>query len=98
MPTYEYACADCGHEFERFESITAKPNKTCPKCNTKKAERRISGGGGFLFKGSGFYVTDYRKCAAGASTAKECKQAVAEKACPAAKGKSGGCGDSTKVA
>ena len=61
MPTYEYACAACGNEFERFESITAKPDKSCPKCNKKKAERRISGGGGFLFKGSGFYVTDYKK-------------------------------------
>jgi len=65
MPTYEYACAACGNEFERFESITAKPDKKCPKCNKKKAERRISGGGGFLFKGTGFYVTDYKKSAGG---------------------------------
>jgi putative FmdB family regulatory protein len=60
MPTYEYECNACGHEFERFESMTAKPDKSCPKCNKKKAERRISGGGGLLFKGSGFYCTDYR--------------------------------------
>lgn len=64
MPTYEYTCAACKHEFERFESITAKPNKLCPKCNKKKAERRISAGGGFLFKGSGFYITDYKKSGA----------------------------------
>ena len=68
MPTYEYTCKACGHDFERFESIVAKPNKLCPKCNKKKAERRISSGGGFLFKGSGFYVTDYRKTAAPAKT------------------------------
>src|SRR5258708_29765161 len=67
MPTYEYTCANCKHDFERFESITAKPDKNCPKCKKKKAERRISGGGGFLFKGSGFYVTDYRKGGAAAA-------------------------------
>lgn len=65
MPTYEYSCTACGHEFERFESITAAPDKKCPKCNKKKGERRISGGGGFLFKGTGFYVTDYKKSPAG---------------------------------
>jgi putative FmdB family regulatory protein len=60
MPTYEYECAECGHAFERFESMTAKPDPTCPKCNRKKAKRLISAGGGLLFKGSGFYCTDYR--------------------------------------
>ncbi len=73
MPTYEYACAACGHKFERFESITAKPNKTCVKCSKKKAERQISGGGGLLFKGSGFYITDYKKTGAGAAPASESK-------------------------
>ncbi|MCK6471273.1 MAG: zinc ribbon domain-containing protein [Planctomycetes bacterium] len=61
MPTYVYQCTACGHEYERFESITAKPNKTCPKCHKKKGERQISGGAGVIFKGSGFYTTDYRK-------------------------------------
>lgn len=61
MPTYVYQCTACGHEYERFESIAAKPNKTCPKCQKKKGERQISGGAGFIFKGSGFYTTDYRK-------------------------------------
>jgi len=60
MPTYEYECAECGTAFERFESITSKPNTTCPKCSKKKARRLISAGGGLLFKGSGFYCTDYR--------------------------------------
>lgn len=60
MPTYEYACTSCDHTFERFESITAKPNPLCPQCNKRKAKRNISGGGGLIFKGSGFYTTDYR--------------------------------------
>jgi len=59
MPTYEYRCESCSHEFERFQSITADPLKTCPEC--EGAVRRLLGGGsGFIFKGSGFYQTDYR--------------------------------------
>lgn len=60
MPTYEYACRACGHEFESFHSITASPLKKCPKCGKSKVERKISVGGGILFKGGGFYETDYR--------------------------------------
>ena len=59
MPTYEYECRTCKHRFERFQRITAKPSATCPKCQ-KSARRLISAGGGLLFKGSGFYITDYR--------------------------------------
>ena len=60
MPTYEYVCEACGHEFEQFQSITATPVKTCPTCKERKVKRLISGGSGFLFKGNGFYITDYR--------------------------------------
>jgi putative FmdB family regulatory protein len=60
MPTYEYACSACGHQFEEFQSIKAKPVTTCPKCKKRKVKRLISSGGGFIFKGSGFYITDYR--------------------------------------
>lgn len=60
MPTYEYICSACGHEFEKFQSITAAPIKACPVCHKKKVERKISVGGGFIFKGAGFYETDYR--------------------------------------
>lgn len=60
MPTYEYICNACGHEFEKFQSITAAPIKDCPTCKKKKVERKISVGAGFIFKGSGFYETDYR--------------------------------------
>lgn len=60
MPTYEYICNACGHEFEKFQSMTAAPIKDCPECRKKKVERKISVGAGFIFKGSGFYETDYR--------------------------------------
>ena len=59
MPTYEYECRKCGHQFEKFQSITADPVKTCPKCRGKVA-RLVSGGAGIIFKGSGFYATDSR--------------------------------------
>ncbi|OGW86928.1 MAG: FmdB family transcriptional regulator [Omnitrophica bacterium RIFCSPHIGHO2_02_FULL_46_11] len=59
MPTYEYECEKCGHRFEKFQSITAERVKTCPQCQGK-VKRLIGGGAGILFKGSGFYQTDYR--------------------------------------
>ena len=60
MPTYDYKCKDCEHTWEEFQSITAKPTKKCPKCGKRKAERQIGPGAGIIFKGSGFYETDYR--------------------------------------
>ena len=67
MPTYEYLCEKCGHQFDKIQSIAAKPLKVCPQeeCAEKrwahgKVKRVISGGAGLLFKGSGFYITDYR--------------------------------------
>lgn len=60
MPTYEYECSSCGHNFEVSQNITAKPLKICPKCKGQ-VKRLISSGAGFIFKGSGFYSTDYRK-------------------------------------
>lgn len=59
MPTYEYECEECGHHFEKFQNITAPPEKECPRCQGK-VKRLIRGGGGIIFKGSGFYATDYR--------------------------------------
>ena len=59
MPTYEYECQKCGHQFEQFQSIIAKPLRTCPKCG-KKVKRLLGKGAGIIFKGSGFYQTDYR--------------------------------------
>ena len=59
MLTYEYLCDACGHQFERFQPITARPVRSCPKCK-KPVRRLIHGGAGLIFKGSGFYQTDYR--------------------------------------
>ena len=60
MPTYEYACASCGHGFEVFQSMTDRSLRKCPKCGKRKLERIIGSGAGIIFKGSGFYQTDYR--------------------------------------
>jgi putative FmdB family regulatory protein len=60
MPTYEYQCAACDHRFEEFQSITAKPLKKCPSCKKSKVNRLLGTGAGMIFKGSGFYITDYR--------------------------------------
>jgi putative FmdB family regulatory protein len=60
MPTYDYVCDGCGHAFELFQSMTDEVKKTCPKCKKKKLRRLIGSGGAIVFKGSGFYKTDYR--------------------------------------
>jgi putative FmdB family regulatory protein len=60
MPTYEYKCPKCGTRFEEFQRITVPPGAPCPRCGAE-AERLLSGGGLFLFKGSGFYATDYKR-------------------------------------
>ena len=60
MPTYDYICDDCGHEFEAFESIKAEPQTVCPQCRAAALRRKIGAGAAILFKGSGFYQTDYR--------------------------------------
>ena len=59
MPTYDYRCRACGRDFEVFQRMSDKPGASCPDCG-HAAERLISGGAGFLFKGDGFYITDYR--------------------------------------
>ena len=61
MPTYEYKCDACGHAFEKFQSIMAGPIRKCPVCGKSKVRRLISAGAGLIFKGSGFYITDYPK-------------------------------------
>jgi putative FmdB family regulatory protein len=91
MPTYEYECTACGHKFEKFQSIKAAPIKKCPQCGKQKVKRLIGIGAGLLFKGSGFYITDYRSEAYNKSakadapaTSGETKPAT-EGAAPAAK-------------
>lgn len=61
MPTYEYKCHNCGYTFEEFQSIVAEPIKVCPICKKCTVDRLINGGIGLIFKGSGFYLTDYKR-------------------------------------
>jgi putative FmdB family regulatory protein len=63
MPTYEYECTKCGHTFEAFQSMKDEPLSSCPKCRGR-VRRLIQGGIGIIFKGSGFYTTDYKKSSA----------------------------------
>ena len=60
MPTYEYICDSCQHHFEKFQSIKARPIRKCPECGKHSVQRLIGAGAGIIFKGSGFYETDYR--------------------------------------
>ena len=60
MPTYDYVCKNCDHQWEVFHSMKQKPLRKCPNCGKLKAERMIGAGGGIIFRGSGFYETDYR--------------------------------------
>lgn len=91
MPTYEYICRACGHEFEEFQSIKAEPTAVCPKCRKKKVDRKISGGGAVIFKGRGFYETDYRSESykSGADAEKKAGEAKPD-ATPASEAKSSG--------
>jgi len=60
MPTYEYYCTKCGHEMETFQSMKDLPHKKCPACKKNGLKRKVGGGAGLIFKGSGFYITDYK--------------------------------------
>jgi putative FmdB family regulatory protein len=65
MPTYEYACPKCGHEFEQFQSMRDEPLKKCPKCRKAGLKRLVGSGAGLIFKGTGFYITDYKNKSGG---------------------------------
>ncbi len=91
MPTYEYRCDACSHEFEEFQYIKDEPLKKCPVCGKKRLRRLIGGGSAIVFKGSGFYQTDYRsdsykKSAKGDSCAASSGSASACATCPHAGG------------
>ncbi len=87
MPTYDYKCTQCGHRWELFQSMTAKHVKVCPSCGKKAAERQIGIGAAVLFKGSGFYQTDYRteSYAKGAEAEKKASEAASSPGPEAAK-------------
>ena len=78
MPTYEYACKFCGKHLEIYQPITAEPLKRCPSCKKAGLKRLISGGAGLIFKGSGFYETDYKRSAASISKGAEAEKKAAE--------------------
>jgi putative FmdB family regulatory protein len=75
MPTYEYECLKCGIGFEQFQSMKDAPLKTCGCGKKGKVRRKIGGGAGLIFKGSGFYITDYKKKPAGKSDSGDAKPA-----------------------
>jgi putative FmdB family regulatory protein len=88
MPTYEYKCDACGNEFEKFQSITSDPIRKCPKCGKNKVRRLISAGAGLIFKGSGFYITDYRDN--GYNESKKADNASSEKSADSKPAEGGG--------
>lgn len=73
MPTYDYKCADCGRIFEKFHGMNEQPEVVCPDCASVKTSRQVSLGAGVVFKGSGFYVNDYKKGGSTSATTTETK-------------------------
>ena len=71
MPTYEYECGACGHRFEHFQSMTSKKLRKCPECERRKLVRLVGSGAGLIFKGSGFYETDYKRSGSTSSSKSE---------------------------
>jgi putative FmdB family regulatory protein len=97
MPTYEYQCDACEHNFDEFQSINDKPLKKCPKCGKPKLRRVFGTGAAILFKGSGFYQTDYRSESYKAAAKAEQEAAKpASDAKDSANGKAGKAGGETK--
>lgn len=90
MPTYDYKCRACGHAFEKFQQITARPIRKCPRCGQRRVKRLIGAGAGIIFRGSGFYQTDYRTDAYRKAAEKDKPSSAKDK--PDKAGKKGGTG------
>lgn len=88
MPTYDYQCRACGHRFELFQSMTEPVKRRCPRCARNALERLIGTGAALLFKGSGFYQTDYRS--ESYTKAAEAEKKPAGESAPASNGQAGG--------
>jgi putative FmdB family regulatory protein len=89
MPTYDYVCQSCEHAFEHFQSMTSDLLKDCPKCAKPSLKRLIGAGGALIFKGTGFYCTDYKKPSSPdkkVDRAKEASKQIKESAAPASSG------------
>jgi putative FmdB family regulatory protein len=76
VPTYDYVCEACGHELEVFQSMSEKRLRKCPKCGKSRLVRKVGAGAGLIFKGSGFYQTDYKKSAVPPSESKPAEKAA----------------------
>ncbi len=94
MPTYDYVCGACEARVEYFQSMTAKPKRKCPNCGASKLVRQIGAGAGILFKGSGFYQTDYRSSSYSQAAAADSKAADSKAATSSSEG--GSCTGDTK--
>ena len=92
MPNYDYVCASCSEEFEFFQSMKDAPLEQCPSCEEPSLKRKIGTGAGIIFKGSGFYETDYKKSAKGEPAKSEPKKESSESSSKGGCSHSGGCG------
>lgn len=75
MPTYDYVCDGCGHSFEHFQTMTSDPLTDCPECREARLRRLIGAGAALIFKGSGFYITDYKKSSSPEAKVEKAKEA-----------------------
>ena len=91
MPTYDYRCRACGHEFERFQKMSDGLLRKCPECKERKLKRLMGTGSGIIFKGSGFYETDYKRKSGGPpSSDSSAKSSGSESKKSSTESKSGG--------
>ncbi|MBL8694385.1 MAG: zinc ribbon domain-containing protein [Planctomycetes bacterium] len=95
MPTYDYVCDGCDHRFEQFQSMNDSALKKCPKCNKSKLRRLIGAGAGIIFKGSGFYITDYKK--SGSSGSNSDSPSSTPNSSPSSSGADKSCGSCGKT-